>query len=330
MAPDRISAEGAAAGLEALRSGWLTMGPRTEAFEAALAERFGVGHAVAVSSGTAALHLSCLALGAGPGREVRIPALAPRSCAGAPAATGATAVPYDVAGIDPDPELVLAGSGERTSAVVARHPLGFPAELASLAEACAERGIPLIEDCREAVGAGGGARAPLGRAGTVALLSLSSSRQLPANEGGVVLTGREELAEKVRSLRSHAMTSGTWDRHRGHAETYDVIDVGFNYRIDEVRAAIAHAGLEGLDERVAELRARAAELAALGDLAPGADLEGASPLAVPLLAEGPDGIGALERAIAGTGARAERVEVRGDGELPAARALAERLVLAWL
>ncbi|HKJ36894.1 MAG TPA: aminotransferase class I/II-fold pyridoxal phosphate-dependent enzyme [Solirubrobacterales bacterium] len=329
MASGGITPAAAEAGLEALRSGWLTMGPRTEALEAALAERLGAEHVVAVSSGTAALHLSCLALGAGPGSEVVIPALGPRSCAGAAAAAGARAVPHDIAGIDPDPDLVLATIGEATGAVLARHPLGYPADLGALAEACAARGVALIEDCREAIGATGRGEA-LGRAGTVALLSFSSSRQLPSNEGGAVVTDDEEIAGKVRSLRSHAMTSGTWDRHRGHAETYDVIGVGFNYRIDEVRAAIAHAGLEGLDARVEELRERATVLEELGELAPGALIEGSSPLAVPLVAEEPSGVEALEAAVVEAGARAERVEVRGDGELPEARALAARILLAWL
>jgi dTDP-4-amino-4,6-dideoxygalactose transaminase len=328
----------AAAGLEALRSGWLTMGPRTEALEEELVDRFGVAHAVATSSGTAALHLSCIAVGAGTGTQVLAPALAPRSCHGAPSAAGAEVVPYDVDGIDPDPERVLAAdSGSRpVRAVIARHPLGFPADLDGLATACSDLGAPLIEDCREALGASKADGAPVGGAGEVALLSFASGRQVPAGEGGAVLTDSAEIAARVRSLRSHAMTSGTWDRHRGHAETYDVVDVGFNYRIDEIRAAMVRAGLADVERTVANRRGRAGEVIEAareaGALLPaGLAPDRASPLGVPLLAAEPTGAAELQ---AGLRERLAGAEVVSPQALPGSSAdaieLAARLLVAWL
>ena len=250
----------AAAGLEALRSGWLTMGPRTQALEEALAQRFGAAQAVATSSGTAALHLSCLALEAGPGTEVLVPALGPASTAGAPTAAGAAPRAWDSATIDPAAEQALREASETTRALIVRHPGGMPAELGELPDRCAAEDIALIEDCREAIGAVAANGVPVGRLGRVAILSFCAGRQIGAGEGGAVLTDDEEVAATVRSLRSHAMTSGTWDRHRGHAETYDVVGVGFNYRIDEVRAAMAAAGLERLDAEIDERRGRLVEL----------------------------------------------------------------------
>lgn len=333
-----LTPEAAAAGIEALRSGWLTMGPRTEALEGELADRFGVEHAVATSSGTAALHLCCIAVGAGAGAEVLAPALSPRSCIGAPRAAGATVALYEVDGIDPDPERVLSAASGSTplGAVIARHPLGFPADLGGLAAACRDRGAPLIEDCRDALGAIGPEGGPVGGYGDAALISFASGRQVPAGEGGAVLTGDEEIAARVRSLRSHAMTSGTWDRHRGHAETYDVVDVGFNYRIDEIRAAMARAGLAGLEEAVVRRRARAAEVIeialAAGALLPeGLSPDRASPLGVPLLATEPDAVPSLQAALHdGLG----ELQVSSPQALPGAPAgaieLASRLVVSGL
>lgn len=333
-----LSPEAAAAGVEALRSGWLTMGPRTEALEAELSNRFGVEHAVATSSGTAALHLCCIAVGAGAGTQVLAPALAPRSCRGGPLAAGAEIVPYDVDGIDPDPERVLAaGPGSnRLRAVIARHPLGFPADLDGLAAACRDRDTPLIEDCREALGATLPDGGPVGGAGDATLLSFASGRQVPAGEGGAVLTGDAEIAARVRSLRSHAMTSGTWDRHRGHAETYDVVDVGFNYRIDEVRAAMVRAGFAGLEETVGERRARArgvidVALGAGAQLPKGLAPDRASPLGVPLLATEPEGVANLQAELRGYVGPAGTISPQAlPGSSQDAAELASRLLVAWL
>jgi dTDP-4-amino-4,6-dideoxygalactose transaminase len=112
----------------------------------------------------------------------------------------------------------------------------------------------LIEDCAEADGGRLRAGPSAGTVGTCGCFSFFSKTQLGVGEGGIVVTDDEEFAARLRALRSHAMTSVTWDRHRGHAETYDVTDLGFNYRIDEPRAALAQARLGHLDDALEELR----------------------------------------------------------------------------
>jgi dTDP-4-amino-4,6-dideoxygalactose transaminase len=245
--------------LECLESGWLTMGPRTGAFEAALAEFIGCGHAVAVSSGTAALHLAYLAAGIGPGDEVIVPAFTFVASASAVRITGATPVLCDV--ISPqrfniDPADVARRITPRTKAVLAVHFCGYPAEIAALRALCDEHGLVLIEDCAQAIGAvldSEGRQA--GTVGELGTFSFFSKKQLCVGEGGMVASAAEELADRVRLLRSHALTSSTWDRHRGHDPAYDIIDVGFNYRLDEPRAALGLSRLQRLPEGIAARRA---------------------------------------------------------------------------
>jgi dTDP-4-amino-4,6-dideoxygalactose transaminase len=237
-----MTEEDLAAVADCLRSGWLTMGPRTQKFEQAVAEWTGAEHAVAVSSGTAALHLACAALHLQPGDEVIVPAFTFLASAHAPRYVGATPVLADV--VSPtspnlDPEDVKRRITSRTRAVMAVHMCGYGADMTGLHAVCDEHGLPLIEDAAQALGARvdpGGTLA--GTSGRVGCLSFFSKKQLCLGEGGMVLTADQEIAKRVRLLRSHAMTSGTWDRHRGHEDSYDVVDIGFNFRLDEPRAAL--------------------------------------------------------------------------------------------
>jgi dTDP-4-amino-4,6-dideoxygalactose transaminase len=242
--------------LETLRSGWLTMGPRTQELEEAFAAWAGAQHAVAVSSGTAALHLACLAAGVGPGDEVIIPALSFVADAHAPRCCGGDAVVADVVSpAEPllDPVDVERRITERTKAIIAVHMFGYTADLEALGALSERHGLELIEDCCEAAAATlpGGRRA--GTAGTAGCFSFFSKTQLGVGEGGIVVSDDEGVAERVRLLRSHAMTSVTWDRHRGHAETYDITDLGYNYRLDEPRATLALQRLGHLDAAVEAL-----------------------------------------------------------------------------
>jgi dTDP-4-amino-4,6-dideoxygalactose transaminase len=243
--------------LDTLRSGWLTMGPRTQELEEAFRATTGSNHAVAVSSATAALHLACLAAGVGPGDEVIAPALSFVADAHAGRCAGGDAVLADCRSLgEPllDPGHVERRMTDRTKAVIAVHMFGYPADTDALRELCDARGVALIEDCAEADGGKLRDGSPAGTAGVCGCFSFFSKTQLGVGEGGIVVTDDEEFAARVRSLRSHAMTSVTWDRHRGHAETYDVPDLGFNYRIDEPRATLAHARLARLGNALEELR----------------------------------------------------------------------------
>ncbi|MGH2831820.1 MAG: DegT/DnrJ/EryC1/StrS family aminotransferase [Solirubrobacteraceae bacterium] len=245
--------------LDCLRSGWLTMGPRTGAFEQALAKWTGTSHAVTVSSGTAALHLASLAAGLGPGDEVIVPAFTFVASAGGPRYTGAQPVFCDVVSAQEfnlDPADVEQRITPRTKAVIAVHFCGYPARVLELAQLCEERGLTLIEDCAQAIGAYvDDTGRQVGTIGTLGTFSFFSKKQLCIGEGGMVSTADERLAERVRLLRSHAMTSSTWDRHRGHDPAYDIVDIGYNFRLDEPRAALGLSRLKQLRENIAARRA---------------------------------------------------------------------------
>jgi dTDP-4-amino-4,6-dideoxygalactose transaminase len=245
--------------LDCLRSGWLTMGPRTKAFEEALADHIDVAHTATVSSGTAALHLACLAAGIGRGDEVIVPAFTFVASASAPRYVGAEPVLCDVLGphdFNIDPEDVARRITPRTRAVIAVHFCGYPAEIATLRDLCDDHELILIEDCAQAIGARiDAADTQVGTVGELGCFSFFSKKQLCVGEGGMVATADEELDARVRLFRSHAMTSSTWDRHRGHDPSYDVVDIGFNFRMDEPRAALGLSRLARLDEDIATRRA---------------------------------------------------------------------------
>ncbi len=235
--------------LECLEGGWLTMGPRTQRFERAVAEMCGAPYAVAVSSGTAALHLGLLAAGIQPGDEVLVPALTFVAGAAAVRYCGAQPVLVESCGpadLNIDPEDAARRVGPRTRAVLATHWMGYACDLAALERLCDEHGLALIEDCAQSITASCADGRITGTVGRAGCFSFFSKKQLCVGEGGMILTSDEALAAKARSLRSHAMTSVTWDRHRGHAENYDVVDIGFNLRIDEPRAALGLSRLQRL------------------------------------------------------------------------------------
>lgn len=248
-----VTEDDVAAVMACYESGWLTMGPRTQRLEAELAAFCGVGEAVAVSSGSAALHLACRAAGVGPGDEVIVPALTFLASAHAVRWCGADVVLADsTSPTDPGVSVddVARRLTPRTRAVVAVHMFGMPADVAGLRALCDRHGLVLIEDMAQAMGATYPEGRRVGSAGDLACVSFFSKKQLCVGEGGAVLTDSPERSARIRSLRSHAMTSGTWDRHRGHEESYDVVDLGHNYRIDEPRAALGLARLPRLDAEV--------------------------------------------------------------------------------
>src|SRR3954471_21768376 len=269
-----IAEEDLAAVVDTYRSGWLSMGPRTEELEAAFAAYTGARHALAVANGTAALHLACLAAGLGPGDEVVVPSLTFVATVNAIAYTGATPVFAEIASLT-EPWLsaaaVDAAITKRTRAVMHMTYGGHAGEVEALRALCDARGLTLLEDAAHAAGSRLHDR-HLGTFGGVGAFSLFSNKNLAVGEGGLVTTDDDEVAARMRLLRSHGMTTLTWDRHRGHASAYDVVDLGFNYRIDEPRAALARCRLARLDEenaRRAELDARYRELlAGVGGVTP--------------------------------------------------------------
>jgi dTDP-4-amino-4,6-dideoxygalactose transaminase len=230
---------------EALDSGWWSMGSRVEDFERAFGSFVDVRHALAVANGTAALHLALLAAGVGPGDEVVLPSLNFVAAANAVAHTGADPVFCDVRGpndLNLDADDLESAVGERTKALVVLHYGGFPCDMDAVRALAERRGLIVVEDAAHAPGAtyrGG----RCGSLGLVACFSFFSNKNLPVGEGGMIVTNDAGIAERVKLLRSHGMTTLTWERHRGHAAGYDVVAQGFNYRLDELRAAMGRAQL---------------------------------------------------------------------------------------
>lgn len=237
-------------------SKWLSMGAEVQAFEKEFSEMQGAQHALAVANASAGLHLALLALGLGPGDEIIQPALNFVAAANMTMAVGATPVFADIIDLSEptiDPRHVEHLITERTRAVVVMHYGGNLCRMAELAEICRVRGLALIEDACHAVGAryqDANRRLPhgmmAGSIGNVGAFSFFANKNMAAGEGGMLVTNRNDVAERVRLLRSHGMNSLTWDRHKGHASSYDVVAHGYNYRLDELHAALGRAQLAKL------------------------------------------------------------------------------------
>jgi len=242
----------------ALRSGWLTMGERTERFERELAESIGVGHCVALSSCTAALHLACIAADVGPGDEVIVPSMTFAATANAVRYTGAKPVFADVVsdddlGMDVDHAASLIT--ERTKAVIPVHYAGYAVAIERLRDLCEERGLTLIEDAAHAPSAAPATgERKLGAWGRAGCFSFFPNKVLGVGEGGALTTDDAEFADRVRRLRSQGMTAVSIDRHRGKAMGYDVLERGYNYRFDDPRAALLLSRFHRLEDELVERR----------------------------------------------------------------------------
>jgi dTDP-4-amino-4,6-dideoxygalactose transaminase len=234
---------------DVLSGGWLSMGPVTEEFETAFSEHV-PGHAVAVTNGTAALHLAAATLGIGPGDEVICPTLTFVASAAAMAQTGATVRLADSTSTDDfsiDPAEVERLVTPRTKAVVVVHYGGAPVDMEAVKSAAGRHGLLVIEDAAHALGSELNGT-PCGSLGDAGCFSFFPNKNVTTGEGGMVVFQDEDAAARARLLRSHGMTTLTWDRHRGHASEYDVVELGFNYRLDELRAALGIVQLTRLHE----------------------------------------------------------------------------------
>jgi perosamine synthetase len=226
---------------DAVRSGWVSsIGEYVTAFEKELASRCGVAHAVATSNGTTALHLALAVAGIGPDDDVIVPSLTFVATAAAVRYVGASPV---LADSDPahwcvDPEDVASRITPRTRALVAVDLYGHPADMDALAEIAWEHDLVLVEDAAESLGADYRGR-PAGGLGLLGVLSFYGNKLITTGEGGAVLTDDAALAERGRLLRDHAMDP---TRRYWHGE------IGFNYRITNMQAALGVAQLERLDE----------------------------------------------------------------------------------
>ena len=235
-----------------LRSGWLSMGPQTQRFEEEFAHFLEIPHALAVANGTVALHLACVALGLGPGDEVLCPALTFVATTNAILYTGARPVFVDVRGSH-DLNMSVEDADQKvtplTRAVLVVHYAGYPCAPEDFRTLAQKHDLCLIEDAAHAPGAryqSAMGSQMLGTLGDAGCFSFFANKNMTTGEGGLVVTRDPELAARVRRARSHGMTTLTWDRHRGHSFSYDVTALGFNYRLDEMRAALGRVQLQKL------------------------------------------------------------------------------------
>jgi dTDP-4-amino-4,6-dideoxygalactose transaminase len=232
-----------------LRSRWLSMGEATQAFERAFAQFLGVKHAFAVANGTAALHLAHAALGLAAGDEVIVPSLTFVATANSIAYTGASPVfaePVGARDLNVSVTDVARRITPRTKAITVMHYAGYPCDMGPMLELARLHKLRVVEDAAHAVGTiYHGRRA--GVFGDAAGFSFFSNKNMTTGEGGMVVTQRDDVAETIRLMRSHGMTTLTWDRYKGHAHSYDVVMPGYNYRIDEVRSALGLVQLSRLE-----------------------------------------------------------------------------------
>ena len=237
--------------VDVIRSKWLTMGDRTKAFERKFAEEIGVPIALACHSATAALHMAMAALDVGPGDDVVVPSLTFVATANAVRYCGARPVFADVVSLNDwnvDAKTIERALTPATKAVMVVHYAGYACDMPAIQALARRRGLAVVEDVAHApcVSLDGVA---LGAWGDIGCFSFFSNKNMTTAEGGMVTSRRPELGQRLAWLRSHGMTTLTLDRHKGHAFDYDVVALGYNYRMSELNAALGLVQLATVRER---------------------------------------------------------------------------------
>ncbi len=275
-----LDADDIEAVVSVLRSDYLTTGPLVERFEQAFARAVGAPHAVAVSSGTAALHCAVAALGIGPGDEVIVPPMT--FAATANCVVYQNGVPI-FADVDPDtllisPEAVEACITARTRAVIAVDYAGQPCDYQTLDEICRRKGIALAADACHSLGASQDAR-PAGSLADLTAFSFHPVKPITTGEGGMVTTGDPAMAAALRTIRNHGISVDHRQRSEQHSWVYEITRTGFNYRLSDIHCALGLsqlAKLEAFTERRTRIAARYREAFAASSVEPLALRPGAS------------------------------------------------------
>lgn len=277
-----VGDEEIAAVAEVLRSRWLSVGAVTAAFEQEFAAAHGVPAAVAVSSGTAALHLAAQALGLGPDDEVIMPSLTFVASAATMLLVGARPVFAEIKGphdLTLDPDDVARRITPRTRAIVAMHYGGYAADMVALRALAEQHNLWLIEDAAHAPQVST-TQGMLGTLGDIGCFSFFSTKNMTTGEGGMVVARDPAVLSRVRSLRAHCMTTSSWDKHHGRSSSYDVDGVGLNYRPTDISSALGRIQLRKLrtdrERRAALVQQYRALLAPTGLELPFAEREGDS------------------------------------------------------
>jgi perosamine synthetase len=258
-----IDDDDVAAVTRVLRSDWLTSGPVVAEFEGALARTVGAEHAVAVSNGTAALHAAMFALGIGPGDEVIVPPMTFAASANAVVYQGGTPVFADVCAdtLLIDPAAVAAAITPRTKAILPVDYAGQPCDYDALRAVIADRPIQpiaIVADACHALGGRDGGR-PVGTLADLTAFSLHPVKHVTTGEGGAIATADAAMAARMRMFRNHGITSDHQQRSAQASWKYDIVDLGYNYRLTDIQCALGLSQIGKLRARVARRQAIAAE-----------------------------------------------------------------------
>ncbi len=242
-----------------LRSKWISTGPRTAEFERKFAEMLNAGHALALSNCTVSLHLALLLSGIEPGDEVICPSLTFVATANAIRYLNAIPVFVDIKSLEDltiDPDDIEKKISGRTKAIMLMHYGGFSCDMTKIEAIARKYNLKIIEDaCHGPLSEYNGKK--LGTFGEFGCFSFFSNKNISTGEGGMLVTNNTELFNKAKIIRSHGMTSLSYDRARGHTSEYDVVELGYNYRMDDIRASIGIVQLDRLEDdlkRRAEVR----------------------------------------------------------------------------
>lgn len=243
--------------VDTIRSNWISTGPKCEEFEKLFASMLNVKYAITLTNCTCALHLACVVLGIKEGDEVICPSHTFAASVNCIRYVNATPVFCDIKShehINIDADEIEKLITPKTKAIIVVHMSGFPAEMDRIMEIAKKHNLFIIEDaCHGPLSEYKGKK--LGTIGDVGCFSFFSNKNISTGEGGMLVTNNEEIAKRVRLLRSHGMTTMSYQRAKGHATAYDVVDLGYNYRMDDLRAALGISQLHHLREDL-EKRAR--------------------------------------------------------------------------
>jgi len=255
--------------VKTIRSNWISTGPRCEEFESLFASKLQVAHAITLANCTCALHLACVALNIKQGDEVICPSLTFVASVNCIRYVNATPVFCDIKSaehINLDTSKIEQLMTPKTKAILVVHMAGFPADMGGIMAIAKKRNLRVIEDaCHGPLSEYQGKK--LGTIGDVGCFSFFSNKNISTGEGGMLVTNNENIAERIRLLRSHGMTTMSYQRAQGHATAYDVVDLGYNYRMDDLRASIGVSQLHRLkDDLIKRARVREFYLKALSNV----------------------------------------------------------------
>ena len=235
---------------ETIKSKWISMGPKCSKLEEKFADMLGVKYACAVTNCTAALHLACVVAGIGAQDEVICPSLTFAATVNCIRYTGATPVFCDIHGVNDlciDENLIEGLITERTKAIIPMHYGGFACNMDKIMKIARKHHLTVIEDaCHGPLSEY--KEKKLGAIGDVGCFSFFSNKNISTGEGGMIVTNDEKIYEKLKLLRSHGMTTMSYQRASGHATSYDIADIGYNYRMDDIRASLACVQLDKLEK----------------------------------------------------------------------------------